>query len=55
MTPGEKGAVYVDEHGNYGHIPAQKTQVIDTTGAGDGSFTGVVGWLDIWKEFEGIL
>lgn len=52
VTLGEKGAVYVDEHVNYGHIPAQKTQVIDTTGAGDGFFTGVAVGLTYGKSLK---
>ena len=52
VTLGEKGAVYVDEHGNHGYIPAQKTQVIDTTGAGDGFFTGVAVGLTYGKSVK---
>ncbi len=41
VTMGENGAVYADMHGNCGHIPAKKVDVIDTTGAGDAFFSGV--------------
>ena len=40
VTMGENGAVYCDENG-YGICPAQKTAVVDTTGAGDAFFAGV--------------
>lgn len=52
VTLGEKGAVYADEYGNYGHIPAQNTPVIDTTGAGDAFFSGVAIGLTYGKPLK---
>lgn len=42
VTLGGRGAVYADVHGNRGYVPANKVDVIDTTGAGDAFFAGVV-------------
>lgn len=52
ITLGDKGAVYADEHGDYGYIPAQKTQVVDTTGAGDAFFSGVAVGLTYGKSLR---
>lgn len=41
VTMDEKGAVYVGEDGTAGTLPAQKVNVVDTTGAGDAFFAGV--------------
>ena len=41
ITLGSEGAVYADAEGLSGCCPAQKTDVIDTTGAGDAFFSGV--------------
>ena len=41
VTMGAKGSVYADLDGACGVCPAQKTNVIDTTGAGDAFFSGV--------------
>ena len=40
VTMGEHGAVYAENGGESGMVPAQKTEVIDTTGAGDAFFAG---------------
>lgn len=43
VTLGEAGAVYFDaQSGAYGHIPAEKTSMVDSTGAGDAFFSGTV-------------
>lgn len=42
VTMGGEGAVYADQWGNKGYCPAKKVDVIDTTGAGDSFFSGVV-------------
>ena len=41
ITMGEEGAVYAETGGNSGFCPAQRVDVIDTTGAGDAFFSGV--------------
>ena len=41
VTLGEGGAVYAEKDGCCGCCPAQKAEVIDTTGAGDAFFSGV--------------
>ena len=41
VTLGGDGAVYAETGGQTGICPAQKTEVIDTTGAGDAFFAGV--------------
>ncbi len=48
VTMGEQGAVYSDESGD-GTCPPQKTDVIDTTGAGDAFFAGVAAGLTYGK------
>ena len=40
VTMGDKGAVYTDSVGNYGHCPARTVHIIDTTGAGDAFCAG---------------
>lgn len=52
VTLGDKGSVYADEEGNYGVIPPQNTQVVDTTGAGDGFFAGVAMGLTYGKSLK---
>ncbi len=52
VTLGDKGAVYVDEKGDYGFVPPQKTQVVDTTGAGDAFFSGVAVGLTYGKTLR---
>jgi len=42
VTMGSEGAVYASIEGDKGHCPAPKTEVRDTTGAGDAFFAGVV-------------
>lgn len=42
VTMGGQGAVYASLEGVCGHCPAPKTDVRDTTGAGDAFFSGVV-------------
>ena len=41
VTMGERGAVYAAKGGEFGYIPPQKVDVIDTTGAGDSFFAGI--------------
>ena len=41
VTMGADGAVYADRSGAYGHCPARKVAVNDTTGAGDAFCAGV--------------
>ncbi len=41
VTMGGGGAVYASLDGDHGHCPAPKTEVRDTTGAGDAFFAGV--------------
>ena len=45
VTMGEKGAVYACADGTSGFCPAQKVDVVDTTGAGDAFFAGVCSGL----------
>ena len=52
VTMGEMGAVYADLEGNYGTVPPQKVDVIDTTGAGDSFFAGVAAGLTYGKSLE---
>ncbi len=40
VTLGEYGSVYASEDGSHGYCPAQKVDVVDTTGAGDAFFAG---------------
>lgn len=39
ITLGDRGAMFLDEEGDSVHVPAEKVQAIDSTGAGD-SFVG---------------
>lgn len=43
ITLGERGALVVDSFGDTAHLPAQKVQAVDTTGAGD-AFTGALAY-----------
>ena len=52
VTMGEMGAVYADLEGNYGTVPPQRVDVIDTTGAGDSFFAGVAAGLSYGKSLE---
>lgn len=52
VTLGAKGSIYADENGNYGYIPAQKTPVVDTAGAGDAFFSGVAIGLTYGKSLH---
>ncbi len=40
VTMGGRGAVYANQHGEMGHVPARKVPVNDTTGAGDAFASG---------------
>ena len=50
VTMGGAGAVYASLDGSCGHCPAPKTEVRDTTGAGDAFFAGVVIGLTYGKS-----
>ncbi len=50
VTLGEQGAVYAEADGCVGYCPAQKVDVIDTTGAGDAFFAGVTIGLTYGKS-----
>ncbi|MBR4459315.1 MAG: carbohydrate kinase family protein [Clostridia bacterium] len=50
VTLGEAGAVYAEIDGMSGFCPAQKVDVIDTTGAGDAFFSGVTIGLTYGKS-----
>lgn len=50
VTLGEEGAVYAEIGGSNGYCPAQKVDVIDTTGAGDAFFSGVTIGLTYGKS-----
>ena len=52
VTMGEFGAVYASLDGEYGVIPPQKVDVLDTTGAGDSFFAGVAIGLTYGKSLE---
>ena len=52
VTMGGDGAVYASLSGEYGHCPAPKTDVRDTTGAGDAFFSGVAIGLTYGKSLE---
>lgn len=46
ITMGSQGSVYVDHgRGISGHCPADHVEMVDSTGAGDAFFTGVVAAL----------
>lgn len=47
ITMGPKGSVYVDHRtGEFGRCPARAVNMVDSTGAGDAFFTGVVAALN---------
>ena len=50
VTLGEQGAVYADADGDSGFCPAQRVEVLDTTGAGDAFFAGVAIGLTYGKS-----
>ena len=50
VTMGEQGAVYVSANGEKGVCPANKVDVIDTTGAGDAFFAGITVGLTYGKN-----
>lgn len=52
VTLGSQGAVYADQNGKSGYIPARNVQVKDTTGAGDSFCAGVVAGLTYGKTLE---
>ena len=52
VTLGDRGAVYAQQGGEAGFCPAQKTEVIDTTGAGDAFFAGVAIGLTYGKTLR---
>lgn len=52
VTMGGQGAVYAEQDGPSGLCPPQKVDVIDTTGAGDGFFSGVAIGLTYGKSLE---
>ena len=49
---GEKGAVYAKDDGTSGYVEAIPTSVVDTTGAGDAFFAGVVAGLTYGKSLK---
>jgi pseudouridine kinase len=50
VTMGGQGAVYASLDGDKGHCPAPKTEVRDTTGAGDAFFSGIAIGLTYGKN-----
>lgn len=52
ITLGEDGAVYAGQDGECGFCTAQKTDVIDTTGAGDAFFAGIAVGLTYGKDLK---
>lgn len=50
VTMGADGAVYADKFGNFGHCPARRVEVKDTTGAGDSFCAGVAIGLTYGKS-----
>ena len=52
VTMGAKGAVYASIDGESGICPAQKVDVIDTTGAGDSFFAGAAAALTYGRSLE---
>lgn len=52
VTMGAAGAVYADQNGDHGIVPAQKVEVKDTTGAGDSFFAGVAIGLTYGKTLR---
>ena len=52
VTLGSRGSVFADVDGDSGICPAQKVDVIDTTGAGDAFFAGVAAGLTYRKTLS---
>jgi pseudouridine kinase len=52
ITLGGRGAVYAERGGTAGYCPAREVEVVDTTGAGDSFFAGVVIGLTYGKTLE---
>lgn len=52
VTMGSSGAVYADQNGDSGFVPAKKVTVKDTTGAGDSFFAGVAAGLTYGKTMR---
>ncbi len=52
VTMGAQGAVYYSEDGEAGVCPANKVNVIDTTGAGDAFFSGIAAGLTYGKTLK---
>ena len=52
ITLGEHGSVYANKDGKSGYCKAIKTDVVDTTGAGDAFFSGVAVGLTYGKTLE---
>ena len=52
VTLGSRGSVFADIDGDSGICPAQKVDVIDTTGAGDAFFAGVAAGLTYRKTLS---
>ena len=52
VTMGAQGSVYAELGGESGICPAQKTNVVDTTGAGDAFFSGVAIGLTYGKTLR---
>lgn len=52
VTMGAQGAVYYSEDGETGVCPANKVNVIDTTGAGDAFFSGIAAGLTYGKTLK---
>lgn len=52
VTLGPRGAVYAEQGGASGYCPAQQTEVLDTTGAGDAFFAGAAIGLTYGKSLE---
>ena len=52
VTLGDQGAVYAQQGGEAGFCPSHKTEVIDTTGAGDAFFAGIAIGLTYGKSLR---
>ena len=52
ITLGDQGAVYAEANGESGFCPAQRVEVLDTTGAGDAFFAGVAIGLTYGKTLS---
>ena len=52
ITLGERGAIYASSDGEHGFCPPLKTDVIDTTGAGDAIFAGIAVGLTYGKSLK---